>query len=71
MSIKNMDNKLEKYGEYLLNPEQVTEIEFQTSKARIYLSDGRVREVFGKEALALKERFGIKDEAESLRKKTI
>ncbi len=69
--MKNMDNKLEKYGEYLLNPDQVTEIKFESNKAVIYLSDGRVREVFGAEALALKDRFGIKVEAESLRKKTI
>lgn len=66
-----MDNKLEKYGEYFLNPEQITEVEFRTNKAVIYLSDGRVREVYGKEALTLKDRFGIKDEAESLREKTI
>ncbi len=66
-----MDNKLEKYGEYLLNPDQITEIEFENNKAVIYLSDGRVKSVYGNDALALKDRFGIKQEAESLRAKTI
>ncbi len=66
-----MENFLEKYGEYLLNSEQITEIEFQNNKAVIYLSDGRVRAVYVKDALPLKDRFGIKEEVESLRKETI
>ncbi len=41
--------KLEKYGEFYLNPEQITEIEVIKGKAMIYLADGRKRSVFAHE----------------------
>jgi hypothetical protein len=41
--------KLEKYGEFYLNPEQITEIEVIKGRAMIYLADGRKRSVFAHE----------------------
>lgn len=56
-----MENNLRPYGEFLLNPNHITEIEFTKGKAIIYLSDGRTKEIAGATAMALKDLYTTSD----------